>query len=107
MDVATTTDTLSGIQSIMGDHSGVRFMAYIGNDSYGIPCDQSCAAEVSSTYGFNPVVFGGMADTSSFNSWVAPSNTKTYLLHSSMEIYWEKSSTANEVVVSGRIDNLE
>ena len=99
MDVATTTDTLSGIQSIMGEHSGVRFMAYIGNDSYGIPCDQSCAAEVASTYGFNPVVVGGMADTSSFNSWVAPSNTKTYLIHSSMEIYWEKSNTANEVVV--------
>ena len=49
MDVATTIDTLSGVQSIMGDHSGVRFAAYIGNDIYGMPCDQSCAAEVSST----------------------------------------------------------
>jgi len=107
MDVATTTDTLSGIQGIMGDHSGVRFVAYIGNDTYGIPCDQSCAAEVASTYGFSSVVFGGAADTSTFSAWVAPSNTKTYLIHSSMEIYWDKSGTANEVVVSGRIDNLE
>ena len=107
MDVATTTDTLAGIQSVMGDHSGVRFVAYIGNDTYGIPCDQSCAAEVASTYGFSPVVVGGMADTSAFNSWVAPSNTKTYLMHSTMEIYWDKTGTANEVVVSGRIDNLE
>ena len=107
LDVATTSDTLSGIQGIMADHSGVRFIAYIGNDALGIPCTQTCAAEVASTYGFSSVVFGGASDASALSAWLGPSNTHTYLIHSSMEIYWDKTGTANAVVVSGRIDSLE
>jgi hypothetical protein len=107
MDVLTTPNTLAEIQGIAGDHTDVRFIAYIGNDEFGIPCTQPCAAEVASTYGFSSVVFGGSSATSSFNTWVDGSNTHTYLIHSSMEIYWKKSGSANGDAVSGRIDNLE
>jgi hypothetical protein len=107
MDVLTTPNTLAEIQGIAGDHTDVRFVAFIGNDEFGIPCTQPCAAEVASTYGFSSVVFGGSSATSTFNTWVDGSNTHTYLIHSSMEIYWKKSGSANGDAVSGRIDNLE
>jgi len=107
MDVEATRDTLSGIQEIMGDHSGVRFVAYIGNDVYGIPCTQSCAAEIASTYGFSTVMFGSASAASTLSAWLGPSNTHTYLIHSTMEIYWERTGSSNATVVSGRIDSLE
>jgi hypothetical protein len=107
MDVSTTIDTLEGIQEISGDHTDVRFIAYIGNDTFGVACTQACAAEVASTYGLSAVVFGGTDAFSIFNTWVDGSNTHTYLIHSSMEIYYKKSGTANGDALSSRIDNLE
>ena len=107
MNVATTVATLEGIDGISSEHSGVRFVAFIGYDSDGVQCDQACASEIASTYGYSTVLFDPSLTLATLNTWIDGANTQTYLINSSMEIHWKKSGTANAEVVSGRLEEIE
>ena len=107
MNVATTVATLEGIQEISSDHSGVRFVAFIGYDSDGVQCNQICASEIASTYGYGTVLYDPSLTLGTLNTWIDGANTQTYLIDSSMEIHWKKSGTANADVVSGRLEEIE
>ena len=107
LDVSTTTDTLNNLQDIASDHSDVTFIAFIGRDSTGTQCNQACAANVQSLYGFSPVLWEAASSLAEFNAWAQAQNTYTYLIDSSMVIDWTKSGTANGSQVDGKLDDLE
>jgi len=107
LDVSTTTDTLSNLQDIASDHSDVTFIAFIGRDATGTQCNQACAANVQSLYGFSPVLWEAASSLAEFNAWAQAQNTYTYLIDSSMVIDWTKSGTANGSQVDDKLDDLE
>ena len=107
LDVSTTTDTLSNLQDIASDHSDVTFIAFIGRDATGTQCNQACAANVQSLYGFSPVLWEASASMPEFNAWAQAQNTYTYLIDTTMVIDWTKSGTANGSQVDDKLDDLE
>jgi hypothetical protein len=107
LDVSTTADTLSNLQDIASDHSDVTFIAFIGRDATGTQCNQACAANVQSLYGFSPVLWEAASSLTEFSAWAQSQNTYTYLIDSSMVIDWTKSGTANGSQVDGKLDDLE
>ena len=107
MNVATTTATLEGIQDISSEHPGVRFVAFIGYDADGVQCNQLCASEIASTYGYSTVLFDPSLTLATLNTWIDGANTQTYLIDGTMGIHWKKSGTANSDVVSGRLEEIE
>ncbi|MBC8454671.1 MAG: hypothetical protein H8D71_00495 [Deltaproteobacteria bacterium] len=107
LDVSTTADTLSNLQDIASDHPDVTFLAFIGRDATGIQCNQACASNVQSVYGFSPVLWEAAASLTTFNAWAQAQNTYTYLIDSSMVIDWTKTGTANGSQVDGQLDDLD
>ena len=85
----------------------MSFVAFIGRDAAGVPCNQACAAEVQSTYGFSPVLWEAAAAMTTFNGWAQAMNTRTYLIDTEMGISWTKNGTANPDLVDGKLDDLD
>ena len=107
LDVSTTSDTLNNLHDIASDHPDVTFIAFIGRDETGTQCNQACAANVQSLYGFSPVLWEAAASMAEFNAWAQAQNTYTYLIDSTMVIDWTKSGTANGSQVDDKLDDLE
>jgi hypothetical protein len=82
-------------------------VAFIGRDATGTQCDQACAANVQSTYGFSPVLWEASAALPTFTEWAQAMNTRTYIIDQSMTIAWTKNGTANGSQVDGELDDLD
>ena len=107
LDVATTAETLSNIQSIAAGHPDVTFMAFIGRDAASLPCNQACAADIQSTYGFSPVLWEAAAASPTFNDCAQGVNTRTYLINTEMEISWARNGTIIGGLVDDKLDDLD
>jgi hypothetical protein len=104
---ARTTDTLSAMTEASGDHSGVKWVAFIGQSATEVPCDQTCAAAAATTYGTPTVLWDPGAGQPTYADWTQGNAPRMYIIDQEMVIDWVNFGSTPASQISDKLDDLD
>jgi hypothetical protein len=104
---ARTTDTLTSMASLTGEHSSTHFVALIGQNASTLHCDADCAAGVAADYGIPTVLYDTSPTLPSYTTWAQGNAPRLYVITSEMEITWVNFGSTSAAQLDGKLDDLE
>jgi len=104
---ARATDTLTGMGALVSEHSGVHFVALIGQDASTTHCDASCAAGVASDYGIPTVLYDPSPALPLYATWSQSNAPRLYIIDATMTIDWVNFGTTTEAQLDDKLDDLD
>jgi hypothetical protein len=104
---ARTRDTLEAMTETSGDHSGVRFIGFIGQTEAEEPCDMDCASATAATYGTSPVLWDPGAGLPVYGEWAQGNAPRMYIIDQEMEIQWVNFGSTPASQLDDKLDGLD